>query len=77
MKINRCIPRESEVRNRGDQTKQVTPHGALAAGAGGVSAGQYGSINTAIDQPLTFTGQLAVATDYIVLEGFTVEVIPA
>ena len=36
-----------------------------------------GSINTAVDQNLTFTGQLAAATDYIVLEGFTVEVLPA
>lgn len=37
----------------------------------------YYSVNTAIDQALVFTSQIAVATDYIVLEGFTVEVLPA
>ena len=37
----------------------------------------FTAIDTSINQPLTFTGQLATATDYIVLEGFTVEILPA
>lgn len=37
----------------------------------------YGTIDTSINQPLTLTGQLATATDYIILEAFTVEVLPA
>jgi hypothetical protein len=35
------------------------------------------SIDTSINQPLTFAAQLSVATDYIVLEGFTIEILPA
>ena len=70
-----------ELSNRGSQTSQYATSGLSSAGtsfANGASAliGYYGSIDTSITQPLTFTGNIAVATDYIVLEGFTVEVFP-
>ena len=34
-------------------------------------------VNTAADQPLTITANISTNTDYIVLEGFTVEVLPS
>jgi len=37
----------------------------------------YTTVDTSANQSLTLTGQLAVATDYVILEGFTVEVLPA
>ena len=37
----------------------------------------YLAINTAADQQVSFTGNIATATDYIVLEGYTIEVLPA
>jgi len=68
-----------EIRNRGVATSQTAFAAGLNAGSGsGFTSGGalMTAINTAADQPLAFTGQLAVATDYIVLEGFTVEVLP-
>lgn len=35
------------------------------------------SVDTAVDQALTMTGQLAVATDWIILEGYTIEILPS
>ena len=56
------------ITNRGSASSQVSnAYGGLP---------NYTTTNTAVDQALTFTAQLAVATDYIVLEGFTVEVLP-
>lgn len=66
-----------DVRNRGSQSLQIGFATATDRNFGVVAAYSYGAIDTGANQPLTFTGQLAVATDYIVLEGFTVEVLPA
>lgn len=44
---------------------------------GATNSTMYTSINTAIDQSFTFTGQLAAATDFIVLEGYAIEVLPS
>lgn len=70
-----------ELSNRGSQASQYATSATSTAGtsfANGATAltGYYGSVDTSIAQSITFTGQLAVATDYIVLEGFTVEVLP-
>ena len=67
---------QMRIGNRGVQNSQVA-NGA-SVNTFGQSAGPAltSAINTAIDQPCWLTGQLAVATDYIVLEGFTVEVLP-
>ena len=65
------------LRNRGLQNSNVSfapGNGRIGAESGGASA--YYAIDTSTSQALTFTGQIAVATDYIVLEGFTVEVLP-
>ena len=63
----------ASIRNRGVLTRQV----AAAANADtGTNAATYTSVNTANDQPMTISCLLATATDYIVLEGFTVEVLP-
>ena len=60
--------------NRGSQSAQLS---SIASTAGVTAYGAYSTVNTAIDQPLTFTGQIATATDFIVLEGYSVEVLPA
>ena len=70
-----------ELSNRGSQASQYATSTTSTVGtsfANGATAltGYYGSVDTSINQPLTFTGNIAVATDYIVLEGFTVEVLP-
>lgn len=57
--------------NRGAQSRQV----ARAVGTGALVP-SYPSVDTSVSQPLTFTGQLAVATDYIILDGYTVEILP-
>jgi hypothetical protein len=62
------------VRNRGDQTVQLGYTSAgLGAGTGGIV---YGTIDTTATQALTITAQIATATDYLLLEGFTIEVMP-
>jgi hypothetical protein len=69
----------TRVRNRGSLSAQISTQ-LNTFGGDGVTTGNnfvFTSINTAVDQPLTFTGNIAVATDYIVLECFTVEVLPA
>ena len=61
----------TRITNRGEVGKQyVNPLGVLAATVG--SAGTFGntSVNTAADVTLSFTSELAVATDYVVLQGF-------
>lgn len=65
------------IRNRGAQNSQVSFSATTVAGVG-ASGGATNTIaiDTSANQPLTFTGQLATATDYIILEGYTVEVLP-
>lgn len=62
-------------RNRGLSNLQVSPM-ASAIGASS-SAAHFTTVNTDINQSLIFTGQLAVATDFLVLEYITVEVHPS
>lgn len=65
------------VRNRGAQNVNLLESswgGGLGADTGLFKAA---AVDTSVQQPLTFAGQLAVATDYIILEGYTVEVLPA
>ncbi len=62
----------NSIRNRGVlnvQTSQLI--GGAAAGAS-----VYTAIDTSIDKSITITGDLATATDHIILEGFTIELLP-
>lgn len=62
--------------NRGSQAAQVSPpqgNSGIGTGAGGSAT--YSTINTAIAQTAVFTSTLAVATDFIVLESFMIEVV--
>ncbi len=66
------------LRNRGAANSQVahasTTQNVFGAGAG--SAVTTGAVDTAADQPLVITGQLALGTETLTLEAFTVEVLP-
>jgi hypothetical protein len=65
------------VRNRGDAAKQIahpTGQGSLSSGTGAMV---YLAINTALDKNITFTMNPATAADYVVLEGYNVEVMPS
>jgi hypothetical protein len=64
---------QGDIHNRGTQQAQIT--GTSFGAATGVGT-TYRTNDTSITQPITFTGQLAVDTDYIILEGYTVEVLP-
>ena len=61
--------------NRGDAAKQVCNSNWSSFGTNTFPP-LYSYINTAVDQPILATGNLAVATDFIVLESFTLEVLP-
>lgn len=59
-------------RNRGAQNLQTFIVPIQSANNGS----QYATIDTSVNQLVTFTGQLAAATDYIILENYLVEVLP-
>lgn len=59
--------------NRGSQAINVSRNLGTTTATG---VNNRSTIDTSINQNLTFTGQLAVATDFIILEGYTVEVLP-
>lgn len=63
------------VRNAGAENLQTITdtHGVNQSYLNGAQR----TVNTAIDQPLVFAGQLAVATDYVVFTGFSIEVMPS
>ena len=65
---------EFVIRNRGTLNSQISFSGA--PGTNSASANATSSINTALDQVVQITGQLANASDTLVLEGYTVELIP-
>jgi hypothetical protein len=72
--ITTAINNTNMLRNRGDQSIQL---GYTSAGLGATSGGiVYGTIDTSTTQALTISAQIAVATDYLLLEGFTLEVLP-
>ena len=65
------------IRNRGVQNAQVQFNYSNARVGSETSGGcNISSVDTSIAQAYTFSAQLAVTTDYIVLEGFTIEVLP-
>ena len=64
---------QGSIHNRGSQTAQVS--GTSFANATGVGT-NYRTVDTSVSQIVTITGQLSVATDYIVLEAYTIEVLP-
>jgi hypothetical protein len=61
------------VSNRGQSLQRVTAPSFGAGSAGGT----YISVDTSVDRAFVQTGNLSTATDYIVLEAFTVEVLSA
>lgn len=65
------------LQNRGVLNQQLGTGDNNDAGNSFIGTHRVASNDTSISQPLTFIGQIAVATDYIILEGFTVEVLPA
>lgn len=64
----------NEIRNRNALNSQVSNQ--ISSGATTLAAAIL-SINTAVDQILTITGQLANTGDTITLEGYSVEVLPS
>lgn len=63
----------STFRNRGSYNKQICPSNGNDTSV--TAANTFLSIDTSIDKSLTLTGQLAVATDYLVLECFQYETV--
>jgi hypothetical protein len=62
---------------RGNTGKGVgPPSGASGPGLGQAGIPVYSSVDTTVDQNFILQGNLATATDYMVLEGFILEVIP-
>ena len=65
------------VRNRGVANKQVihpTNQGSLSSGTNAVA---YLTIDTSAAQNITLTMNPATASDFVVLEGYTIEVLPS
>lgn len=62
--------------NRGSLSSQMGPNTAIPSSS---SLGTYFplTVDTSVDQTLTFTGTLANTGETITLEGYTVEVLPA
>jgi hypothetical protein len=66
-----------DVRNRGIQNSQIISKAAgFGLGAVAWASSQLTAVNTAVDNMILLTGQLATATDALVLEDFSVEVLP-
>ena len=63
------------IRNRGVQNSQVCISGWTSFGFD-TSPFTRTTVNTSADVPVAFAGQLASASDFIILEGYTVEVLP-
>lgn len=69
--------RQSQMVRWKDTSNMVFTSGSAALADGTTTAMVLTTpVNNLIDQSLLFTGQLAVATDFAVLEGFTVEALP-
>lgn len=60
------------VTNRGVQNAQVLSPPGAAVPAASATANTFLAIDTSVNQNITATGQLAVATDFIVLESMTI-----
>lgn len=66
------------IRNRNSETSQVSRPSVATSSllSGTVSTITTSSINTAINQTITITGQLANSGETITLEGYTIELLP-
>ena len=66
------------LRNRGADNVQLQSGTTLSIGTGntGTSAAQA-SVNTKVDAPVRFAAQLAATTDYIIFDGYTIELLPS
>ncbi|WIA56600.1 hypothetical protein N6H05_01880 [Sphingobium sp. WTD-1] len=63
--------------NRNDQASQfIARAGSTSIYGSGVNAHGAAAIDTSVDQVLTLTGQLANASDTMVLEGYIIEIFP-
>lgn len=66
------------IQNRGVQNSQLGPRANSSSVSAQNSTGQtFTAIDTSVDKSCSFTGKIATATDYIILEGFTIEVLPS
>lgn len=65
------------IANRGATNSQLSEPGTSTGFGTAGSAVVTTAVDTSVDQSLTITGQLAVGTDTLTLEGYTVEVLPA
>lgn len=65
--------RTVRIRNRGAEAVNV----GFVSGATFTFAPNYGTVDTSANQSLLLRAQLAVATDYMILEGYAVELLPA
>jgi len=70
------------IKNRGNPAIQFQassgsggPSVALGSNPSSSSNNAQTTINTAVDTTLTFRGQLAVATDFMILEACTIEIL--
>ena len=64
------------VRNRNDSAKQVIHPSNQGSVSSGTNAVAYAAIDTAVDADVTLTMNPATAADFVVLEGYCVEVLP-
>lgn len=62
------------IRNRGVANKQFAPSYTSDTTSG---TPLFPAIDTSVDVALTFPVQMATATDYVVLEGFSIELMPS
>lgn len=66
----------AQIRNRNSLSSQGT-FNALNGFGTSASSFSASAVDTSVDQVVTITGTLAVTTDTLTLEGYTVEVLPA
>jgi hypothetical protein len=72
------IRHQFQVQNRGSAASQVGATGNLSTGWGiSTSPLVTSSVDTAADQVITLTAQLAVGTETITLEAYLVELVPS
>lgn len=63
------------IRNRNSQSRQICAHNVSEPGTG-TTPPSYTTIDTSLDQTLAYQASLTVATDYVILEGYAVEILP-
>lgn len=67
---------QTDIFNRGSQAIQISPAQGSAGVAQGAGALTFSAVNFANAQTAAFIGTLAVATDFLVLESFLLEMLP-